>query len=61
MWNLKYDANEPTCEIQTDHKHRNQTCGCQWGGSWGRDKLGVWDSQMPTSIYRKEKQLSPTV
>ena len=35
MWNLKYDANEPTCEIQTDHKHRNQTCGCQWGGSWG--------------------------
>ena len=25
------------------HRHREQTCGCQRGGGWGRDGLGVWD------------------
>ena len=25
------------------HRHREQTCGCQGGGGWGRDGLGVWD------------------
>ena len=23
--------------------HREQTCGCQGGGGWGRVGLGVWD------------------
>ena len=25
------------------HRHKEQTCGCQGGGGWGRDRLGVWD------------------
>ena len=25
------------------HRHRKQTCGCQGGGGWGRDGVGVWD------------------
>ena len=24
-------------------KHREQARGCQGGGRWGTDKLGVWD------------------
>ena len=24
------------------HGHREQTCGCQGGGGWGRDGLVVW-------------------
>ena len=25
------------------HGHREQTCGYQGGGGWGRDGVGVWD------------------
>ena len=31
--------NLPTKQKQT-HRHREQTCGCQGGGWWGRE---VWD------------------
>ena len=42
MWNLKYDMNLSMKQKQT-HRHREQTCGCQGGGTWGREGLGVWD------------------
>ena len=42
-------------------RHREQTCGCQGGGGWGRDGLGVWDQQMQTIIYRMDKQQGPSV
>ena len=32
--------------------HREQTGGCQGGGGWERDGLGVWSQQMQTNIYR---------
>ena len=28
--------------MKQTHRHREQTCGCQAGGGWGRDGLGVW-------------------
>ena len=34
--------NLSTKQKQT-HRHREQTCGCQGGGCWGREGLGVWD------------------
>ena len=43
------------------HRHREQTCGCQGGGRWRRDGVGVWDQQMQTIIYRMDKQQGPTV
>ena len=44
------------------HRQREQTGGCQEGiGRWGRDGLGVWDWQMPTIIYRMNKQQGLTV
>ena len=33
------------------HRHRKQTCGYQRGKGMGRDKLGVWDQQIQTTIY----------
>ena len=54
--------NLSTREKQT-HGHREQTCGCQWGGGEGRGRegLGAWDQQMHTIIYRMDKQQGPTV
>ena len=52
--------NISTKQKQT-HRHREQTCGCQGGGGWEREGLGVWDQQMQTIIYRTDKQQSPTV
>ena len=44
------------------HRHREQTCGCQGGGGWGRDGVGVLDQQMQAIIlYRMDKQQGPTV
>ena len=34
--------NLPTKHKQT-HKDREQTCGCQGGGTGRRDGVGVWD------------------
>ena len=42
------------------HRHREQTCGCQWGG-------GVWERMewefggQQTSIYKMDKHQGPTV
>ena len=43
------------------HRHREETCGCQGGGGWGRSGLGVWGSKMQTITYRMGKQQGPTV
>ena len=43
------------------HGHREQTCGCQGGGGWERNGLGVWDQQMQTGIYRMDKQQGLTI
>ena len=40
MWNLKCNTNELIYETETD-SNREQTCGCQGGGGWGRDEVGV--------------------
>ena len=44
-------------------RHRKQTYGYQRGklGGWRRDRLGVWDWQMQTAIYKMDKQQGPTV
>ena len=38
------------------HRHREQTCGSQVGGGWGRDGVGVWGEQMQPITYRMNKQ-----
>ena len=42
------------------HRQREQTRGCRgWRGR--ENRLGVWDQQMQTGVYRMDKQQSPTV
>ena len=41
MWNLKYGTNKPIYRTETD-RDREQIYGCQGGGAWERDGLGVW-------------------
>ena len=43
------------------HRHKEQTCGCQEGGSGGEEGLGVQDQQMQTIICRMDKQQGPTL
>ena len=37
MSNLKYGTNDPIYKTETDDRHGEQTCGCQWAavGEWG--------------------------
>ena len=42
------------------HRYREQTCGCRgWG--WGMDKLGGWDQQIQSTIYKIDKKQGPTI
>ena len=40
------------------HRHRKQTYGYQ---REGRDKLGVWDQQIQTTVHKIDKQHGFTV
>ena len=48
-------------EQKQTHRHRKQTYGYQRGKAGRRDKLGVWDQQIETTIYKIDKQQDPTV
>ena len=48
---LKYDTNEPTYKQKQTCGYREQTCGCQGGGAWGKDKrVAGWGKQMEAII-----------
>ena len=47
--------------MKQNQGYREQTVGCQGGGSGGKDGLGVWYQLMQTIIYRMDKQQGPTV
>ena len=40
--------NLPSKQKQT-HRHKEHTCGCQWGGCESNGS-GVWDEQIQASI-----------
>ena len=62
MWNLKYDTNELTYEIETDSQTQRIDLWLPRGmGVWRRDRLGVWDLQIHTTIHKTDKQQGPTV
>ena len=47
-------------EQKETHRHRKQTYGYQ-SRKGKEDKLGVWDQQTQTIIYRMDKQQGPIV
>ena len=56
MWNLKYDTNEPTYEIETE-----QTDGLPRDRDWRRDGVGGGGWQMQAFTCRMDKQQDPAV
>ena len=63
MWNLKYDTNELTYKTETDSQTEKPNLWLPKGkrGGGRRDKLGVWDQHIQTTIYKIDKQQGPTV
>ena len=57
MWTLKYGTTEFIYGIET---HRKQT-NIVTKGERRRDKLGVWDQQIQTTMYKIGNQQGPTV
>ena len=59
--NLKYDTNELIYKTETDSQIQKTNLWLPKGEGEGRDKLGVWDQQIQTTIYKIDKQQGPTV
>ena len=60
MWNLKITQMNLYTKQKQTHRLRKQTSGNQ-RGKVGRDKLGVWDSHINTTIYKIDNQPGTTV
>ena len=60
MWNLKYDTNKLIYKTKTDSQTQKTNLWLP-KGKGGGDKLGVWDQQIQTTIYKIDKQQGPTV
>ena len=56
MWNLKNNTNEAIYKIETDLQTQKTILGLPKGKGGGRDKSGVWDQQIYTTIYKIDKQ-----
>ena len=52
MWNVRYDTNELIYKTETDSQlQKTKVYGYQ-RGKGGRYKLGVWDQNIQTTIYK---------
>jgi len=60
MRNLKIWYKETYLRNKNRPTDRKQIYGYQMGGA-GRDRLGVWDSQILTTIHKIDKQWGFTV
>ena len=60
MWNLKYNTNELIYETKRLIELENKLMVTKGERRWGRDKLGLWDWQIQTTIYKTDKQQGPT-
>ena len=60
MQNLNYGTNEPIYRTEETHGHREQTCGCQWGGrgSGMNREFGVSNANFAFGV---SKQRGPAV
>ena len=61
MQNLKYDTNELIYKTETDSQTQKTNLVTKGERGWGKDKLGVWDQQIQTTICKINKQQGPTV
>ena len=61
MWNLKYDTSELIYKTETDSQAQKTNIWLPKGTKGRRDKLGVWDQQIQTTIYNIDKQQGLTL
>ena len=47
-------------EKKIKHRHKKTNLWLPKGKGQGRDKLGVWNQQIHSTIYKKDKQQGPT-
>ena len=40
MWNLEHDTTNMSMKQKQTHRQREETCGAQGVGEWGREGLG---------------------
>lgn len=61
MWNLiENDTNELIYKTEGDPQTQNISYGYQRGKGGRRDKPGVWDYRIYTTIHQIDKQQGPT-
>ena len=60
MCDLKNDTNELIYKTETDSLTQRTNYGYKRGKA-GRDKLGVWDEQIQTTIYKVDKKQGHTL
>ena len=58
MWNLKKknDTDELIYKTEIDPQTQKTNLWLPKGKGEGRDKLGVWDEQIHTTLYKTDKQ-----
>ena len=61
MWNLKNDTDELTYKTETDSQTQKTNLWLPKEKRVGRDKLGVWDQRIHTTICKIGKQQHPTI
>ena len=63
MWNLKKKkgTNELIYKTEIDPQTQKTNLWLPKGKGGGRDKLGVWDEQIHTTLYKVDKQQGLTI
>ena len=61
MQNLKNDTKELIYKTEIDSQTLKNKFMTTKGKREGRDKLGVWDLHVHTTIYKTDSQQGPTV
>ena len=61
MQNVKNDTNELIYKTEIDSQTQKTNFWLPKGKGWERDKLGVWDCNIQTTIYGVDNQQGLTV
>ena len=56
MSNLNCDTDELTYKAETDRDVESKLIVTKEVKRWRKDKLGIWDEQIHTTIYKIDKQ-----
>ena len=59
MWNLKHDTNALTYKMERLTDIENKPMITKEERAWGRDKLGVWNYQIQTTVCKINNRVLP--